>query len=144
MNDFFSVRVTDRQLLDKLAQLTATTSDLTPALEEVGEYWLLATDDRFRNEVDVQGKPLKQLSPQTLEQKRRMGRILKILQSTGLMRSRSFYEVKNNKLYLRNSDAKANKHNQGIGVPKREVFGLNPTEDVPAVLDIFDSYLFGE
>lgn len=140
--DFFSVRVGDRQLIDALTNLQNRVADTTPALEEAGEYWLFVTEERFRNEKDFRGKPLTPLAPVTIEQKQRMGRILKILQSTGLMRSRTFYEVKNNKLYLRNSDAKAFKHQQGIGVPKREIFGLNSTEDIPAVVDIFNNYVF--
>lgn len=136
-----SLAYDDSAIRAKLAQLKAKTEDLTPAMRDIGEFMLLQHDQRFDKEVDFRGNPLQPLSARTLATKRAEGKILKILQRTGLMRSRTAYTVTSDSVTITNNDRKARKHQLGIGVPKREIFGINPTEDVPEIIAIIEDYL---
>lgn len=63
-----------------LAPATTTAKGIYSA---VGDYMLLATDERFEKEVDPSGNPWAPNEPGILARKRAAGRILKVLQSTG-------------------------------------------------------------
>ncbi|PHJ75126.1 hypothetical protein VF10_00210 [Nostoc linckia z13] len=116
------------------------TGNLRPALQEIGEYMLYSTDQHFVTETDPQGIPWKPLTPFTLREKRAKGRILKILQSTGLMRSRINYQVSDNQCVVGVNDEKAKKHQLGIGVDKREFLGVS-TDDKQEIVSILDDYI---
>lgn len=60
----------------------------------MGEYLLQATDDRFVQEIAPDGTPWLPNSPRTIAHKRRLGRILKILQSTGRGRHSIRYRIR--------------------------------------------------
>ena len=126
-----------RQVIGNLSQRT---SDLRPANEDVGEYMLGQVDDRFRTETDPQRRPWQPNSPYTLALKRSQGKILKVLQATGLMRSRVNYRAEKDRVTVGIGDRKARKHQLGIGVTKREILGLNK-EDEGNVTEIYSSYL---
>lgn len=59
----------------------------------VGEYMLLATDERFEREIDPSGNPWYPNAPGIIAKKRAAGRILKILQETGRGRASINYRV---------------------------------------------------
>jgi phage gpG-like protein len=63
------------------------------ALKEIGEYMLLATDLRFETETDPSGVPWAKNTPYTIRQKRALGRIQKVLQSTGIGRATITYQI---------------------------------------------------
>ncbi|MCC5618175.1 phage virion morphogenesis protein [Nostoc sp. CHAB 5836] len=136
----FSIQYNDKQVSDRLSQILAQTGNLKPALQEIGEYMLYATDQRFVTETDPQGIPWKPLTPFTLRQKRAKGRILKILQCTGLMRSRVNYQVIGNQCIVGVNDEKAKKHQLGIGVTKREFMGVS-TDNTVEIIDILDEHV---
>ena len=138
-----SLTYRDTTIQDRLTQLKSRLGDLTPAMRDIGEFEIFQHDRRFENEVDFRGNPLQPLSRRTLERKKAEGKILKILQRTGLMRSRTAYKVTSDSdsVTITNNDVKARKHQFGIGVPKREIFGINPTEDVPEIIAILEDYL---
>ena len=139
MEPIFSIKYNDKQVSDRLSRILAQTGNLTPALQEIGEYMLYATDQRFVTETDPQGIPWKPLTPFTLREKRAKGRILKILQSTGLMRSRVNYQVVGNQCIVGVNDEKAKKHQLGIGVTKREFLGVS-TDNKAEIISILDEY----
>lgn len=136
----FSVKYTDREVRDGLIRLQQKVGDLTPAMQEVGEYCILATDQRFIQERDVQGRPWIPLSPVTIARKRAEGRITKILQSTGLMRSRTAYTATSDRCIIHNNDKKSARHQLGRGVPKREFLGVS-AEDKTEIVAILDDYI---
>ena len=140
MTPIFSIQYNDKQVSDRLSRILAQTGNLKPALREIGEYVLFATDQRFVTETDPQGNKWKPLTPFTLREKRAKGRILKILQSTGLLRSRVNYQVVGNQCIVGVNDEKAKKHQLGIGVTKREFMGVS-TEDTAEIISILDEYI---
>lgn len=136
----FSVTYSDEQVRDRIERLQRKIGDLTPAMKEVGELMLLSTDQRFENEIAPSGTPWQRLSPRTIALKQQQGRIMKILQSTGLMRSRTSYRALSDRCIVGNNDVKARKHNLGIGVPRREFLGVSE-EDRIEIVAILDDYL---
>jgi phage virion morphogenesis protein len=136
----FSITYSDKQVSDRFSRLLAKTSNLRPALQDIGEYMLYSTDQHFVTETDPQGVPWKPLAPFTLREKQAKGRILKILQSTGLMRSRVNYQVSDNQCIVGVNDEKAKKHQLGIGVDKREFLGVG-TDDKEEITAILDDYI---
>lgn len=130
----------DEQIQQTFKDITSRLKDLTPVMRAIGEYLVYATDERFKGEIDPQGVPWKQLSPKTIEQKIRQGRINKILQSTGVMRSRVNFQATSTSVRVGISDRKAVFHQLGIGVPQREIIGLN-SENKQQVLNIMTKFL---
>ena len=116
------------QLDQKLRAHRQRLENLQPALRQAGEYLILEIDRRFEEEVDPLGRPWKPLAPATIAKKRAEGKIQKILQRTGFMRSQTFYQIRGNSLVVTNSDPKLRRHQLGLGVPKREVFGFKPRQ----------------
>ena len=136
-----SLTYSDDSVRDRFAKLKRKLSDLTPVMEEIGQFELLQHDKRFNAEVDFRGNPLLPNSPRTIAYKKATGKIQQILQSTGLMRSRTRVIATQNEAKIINNDNKAQKHQRGIGVPKREIFGINPTADVPEITKLLENYL---
>lgn len=136
----FSIKYSDQDVCDRLVQLSQKIGDMTPAMQEIGEYCLTSVDARFQSETDIQGKPWQKLSPFTVNRKRAEGKIAKILQSTGLMRSRTAYTATSDRCIVHNNDVKAKKHHFGIGVPQRQFLGVSP-EDKVEIVAILDDYL---
>lgn len=143
MESIFSIKYSDKQVSDRLSQILVKTGNLKPVLQEIGEYMLYSTDQHFVTETDPQGIAWKPLTPYTLRKKRAEGRILKILQSTGLMRSRVNYQITGNQCVVGVNDEKAKKHQLGIGVPKREFLGVSDN-DKQEILAIADGYILKE
>ncbi len=63
------------------------------ALKEIGEYMLLATDERFITETAPDGTKWTPNTPYTIAQKKALGRIQKVLQSTGIARATITYQI---------------------------------------------------
>lgn len=62
--------------------------------KSIGEYMILEIDEGFERQADPFGRPWEAINPRTLERKRRLGRIEKILQDTGTGRNSINYRVK--------------------------------------------------
>lgn len=137
-----SVKIDDKKLRSSLTELERKLQNLEPALKEIGEYILLATDERFEFQIDPNGQPWRPNSTYTLNLKRQRGQILKVLQATGRMRSSYFYSVNQNKVRVTNKLERARKHQLGIGVPQRIHLGISQT-DQQEILAIIDRYLNG-
>lgn len=136
----FSIKYEDKAIQEALNRLLEKTSNLTPVMQEIGEYGIASVDMRFQMEVDPDNKPWKPLSIFTIRLKRAEGKILRILQRTGLMRSRVNYKITPTSCTIGINDAKAYKHQFGIGVPQRKIMGINQ-EDKEEILAIINDYL---
>jgi phage virion morphogenesis protein len=62
-------------------------------MADIGEYMLRQTDNRFRNEEAPDGTPWAPLATATLERKARRGKIRKILQEEGNLRTTLSYRA---------------------------------------------------
>ena len=120
----FSIKYEDKQIKELFAKLLTKTKDLTPAMQEIGEEGLIFTDLNFQLEQDPYGVPWQKLSPYTIRKKKSEGKILNILQRTGMMRSRVNYQATQDKSVISINDKKAYKHQFGVGVPKRQILGV--------------------
>lgn len=118
------INVTDKQTLLLLDRLEKKVADPEDALRSICEYQLDSIDLGFRKEIDVDGNPLLPNSPFTIAEKQRLGRINKILQSTGAMRNSFNYRVSGATASVGSSDKKLPKHQFGIGVPERKILGV--------------------
>ena len=114
--------------------------DLTPVHRAVGEFALGQIDDRFRTETDPNRQPWIPNSPVTIARKQAEGRILKVLQSTGFMRSRAYYSATKERCEVGINDRKAIKHQKGRGVPVRKILGFNQS-DRDNIVGIYREYL---
>ncbi len=130
----------DREVQRAIALVVQRTGDLKPANDLVGEYMLGQVSDRFRTETDPQRRPWQPLSSRTLAQKLAEGKILKILQRNGLMRSRVNYKSDQTKVVIGIGDRKARKHQLGEGVPRREILGVN-REDIRNIVEVYRDYV---
>lgn len=128
------------QTARNLQEYNRRLKNLQTPLKLAGEYMLLETDLRFELEVNPSGQPWKPLAPATLQQKRSQGKILKILQRTGFMRSQTGYQILGNNVVIFNKDPKLKYHQLGLGVPKREVMGFSDG-NVREINEIFIGYL---
>jgi phage virion morphogenesis protein len=109
-------------------------------MKNIGEYLVLSTDDRFRNEVDPSGNNWRPDSPRTIAMKRAQGRILKTLQSTGRLRSSLAYRAESDRVVVGTNVSYAAKHQLGQGVPRREFLGVN-RQDLKEIASILQDYL---
>jgi len=130
-----SVEVNDAALRKLLLELQQKFNDPTPAYRQAAEYMLLATDIRFEKEIDPAGKPWKQLSAYTIAQKRALGRIQKINQSTGRMRGSITYQV-NSRGAVIGTNVKYAAKNQKV----RSFLGFSD-DDVVEIRRIFTEFL---
>src|SRR6476661_4803069 len=97
----------------------------------IGEYLLLATDQRFEQEVDPAGVPWKPNSPYITKFKQDNGRILKVLQSTGKLRNSITYVATATSVTLGTIVPYAPDHQLGInGQAKREFLGISEGDAV--------------
>lgn len=103
-------------------------TDLRLAHQMVGELMYASTMQNFEDEVDPFGRPWAKNSPGVLAEKRRLGRILKVLQSTGVMKARTNYKVISNGVVLGNYDKKARKHQDGIDTTQRIFMGVGASD----------------
>lgn len=92
---FLGVSDSDRQVIISLLQdaLKDPESGYKDTLKEIGEYLLLSTDKRWEAEEAPDGTPWPKNSPWVLERKKRLGKIQKILQETGRLRSSIAYRI---------------------------------------------------
>lgn len=135
-----NINYDDREIQAVISRLIARSKDVSVPSYSVGEYMIAQVDERFATETDPNRVPWQPLSARTLAQKRAEGKILKILQRTGLMRSTVNYRVTPKGVAVGLSSAIAVKHQRGTGVPRREILGLN-REDIRNIVEIYRDYL---
>lgn len=124
MPEPFSVEVDDHGTTVYLRGMESRARDLLPLHRIIGELAYADVMENFETETDPYGVPWRENSPWVLREKRRLGRIMKVLQSTGVMKSRTNYQATRSGVTIGNYDQKAYKHQLGIGVPQREIIGV--------------------
>lgn len=80
-------------ILDESIANPPQTADTT--LSQMGEFLLMSTDTRWEQEIDPDGKPWQRNSAYTIRMKKAQGRLLKVLQATGVGRASINYQIKN-------------------------------------------------
>ena len=93
--EFLGISPDDREVVVELLKdnLIQPNLSLRTVLMEVGEYLLLTTDQRWEQQIAPDGTPWKKNAPWVIERKKRLGRINKILQETGRLRSSIAYRI---------------------------------------------------
>lgn len=77
------IHIDDRQIQQALRRLQEAAGDLTPALEDIGEYLARATRQRFADGEDPEGNRWAELSDATIARK---GHAKPLIGETGLLR----------------------------------------------------------
>ena len=130
-DDFASITYDAKPVLDLLDDLSHRMTDLTIPMTAIGEYLLLATDQRFEQEVDPDGVPWKPDSPFTINFKKQNSRILKILQSTGRLRNSITYVANATSITMGTIVPYAPDHQFGVnGQAKRTFLGISEGDAV--------------
>jgi len=141
-NPIVGIQYSSGEVNSRLNELQRKVSDLTPAMKNIGEYLLLSTDTRFRTETDPYGNRWQPNSPRTIARKRAEGRLIRVLQSTGRLRSSISYKADRTSVVIGTNVSYAAKHQLGQGVPKREFLGINETDN-QEILIILNTELVG-
>lgn len=136
----YSITYSDKQALRQLNAVSFKAKKLKPAFESVGIFLVGSTQERFEKEVDPSGVPWVPNSPRTIAWKRANGRINKILQSTGRLKSSIFYKATNNSVTISANTPYAGNPQLGLGQPVREYLGISET-DSSEVIAIISRYL---
>jgi phage virion morphogenesis protein len=142
-NPIVGIQYSSGEVNSRLNELQRKVSDLTPVMKNIGEYMLLSTDTRFRTETDPYGNGWQPNSPRTIARKRAEGRLIRVLQSTGRLRSSISYKADRTSVVIGTNVSYAAKHQLGQGVPKREFLGINE-KDNQEILTLLNTALVGE
>ena len=115
----------DRALSQALARLQRRAETLRPALAEIGEVLLEATEDRFTQQVDPTGRPWAPLSPGYKKRKRRHQDLMLVLDGylKGTLAKRvtaSRLEIGSNRVYAATHQLGDERRN----IPARPFLGL--------------------
>lgn len=127
-NAIFTIGYDDRQVRQALRDIQAREKNLAAVYRIWGEYMLLSIDDNYVSEQDPFGRPWRPLSPFTRAMKKALGLINKILQARGLMRQSYNYRISSTGTVVGTKDAKAFKHQFGVGVPVRQHLGVSTSD----------------
>lgn len=119
--------VLEGQIIDALLDRA---QNLDPALQQIGEHFLLRGDEGFEGETDFYGAAWASLSPSTLEQKSKRGGISKILQDKGTMRVTGAYEVSGDQVEFGYNTPYVKYHQ--FGTSKMDARKVVPDEGLPA------------
>lgn len=109
--------------------------DMTPVMKSFSEYLVGQTEERFKLEQSPDGKAWEPLSPITVKQKQRQGKIDKILQQDGYLRL-VHPEADTDSAGIYSDRVYAAIHNRGgkagaghkVTIPKREFLGINEAD----------------
>ena len=126
------------QALEKLQRRTAT---LRPALTEIGEYLLEATEDRFVEQSDPAGRPWARLSPGYKKRKRKHQDLMLVLD--GYLKGTLAKRVSGARLEIGSNRIYAATHQLGDAarnIPARPFLGLS-VQDKAEVVAIIGDYL---
>lgn len=124
-----SIKITtqgDRAISEVLQQLLEQSQDLTPALNDIGEYLLETHQQRFIEQQTPDGTPWEPLSPTTLARKRRGDRILT---EEGNLANNLRYQLTNDGLEFGSNEEYAAMHQFG---GTTSPFSMMPNQEIPA------------
>jgi len=123
-----------------LREVVKRYGDASKPLAEFGKYKLWSLREQWDREENPYGQKWKKLAPETIEEKRRNGKMLNILTRDGILRDSFTYSVANNSLTIGTNIRYAHYHQFGKGVPKRQILGLND-EDIKELMTTITEYL---
>lgn len=112
-------------LRSALEKLQRRAENLRPALHEIGEYLLEATEDRFTEQVDPAGRPWAPLSPGYKKRKRRQQDLILVLD--GYLKGTLAKRVRAARLEIGSNRVYAATHQLGDerrNIPARPFLGL--------------------
>ncbi len=144
-----TVEFNDREVLDALQSLHQRMNDLTPVLQDIGEYLTTSTKDRFAAGIGPDGNAWDQNSDVTLERKRGTK---PLIGETHRLSNELSYFIGNNELtfgspleYAAVQQFGADQGDFGHGspwgdIPARPFIGISDDDQVE-ILDIINSYL---
>jgi phage virion morphogenesis protein len=136
-----SLTYNDKAIQEQFRKLVKKTSDTTPAMNSVGQYLLLSTDQNFEKEVDSDGIPWKRNTPYTRRLKKAKGYIDKILQASGRGRASINYAATKDRVVVGTNVDYMRKHQLGLeGLPVRKFLGISKEDEVEIGI-ILDEYL---
>lgn len=139
-NPFFKVDYDDSEINNQLKQLLKKTGDITPALNEIGQYLVAVTDTYFEKETDPYGNPWPKNSPAVLAYKQSQGFITKTLQQRGFLRNSINYQVRNNSVLVGTNISYAYEHQLGINQVQRQFLGVSE-KDTTQIKSIIQEYI---
>lgn len=123
--------IDDRPVQAALERLLEAGRDLSPALQDIGEYLQLAHDDRFREEVAPDGTPWAPLSPRYRRRKRRNAD--KILMLDGFLRDLLRYREDGQTLEFGTARPYGATHQFGDpdrNIPARPFLGISDDDEI--------------
>lgn len=126
---FVQIKVTGANTIAKaLNRLLKQSGDLSPALEDIGEYLVESTKQRFVDQQAPDGEPWEELSPTTLSRKKSG---LKILGGeSGSLKDNLNYQLQGNSaLEVGSNEEYAAMHQFGGVTSSRSMF---PNQEIPA------------
>ena len=103
-------KIDDRAIQRKLQELEKKADNLHPCLKNIGEYLVDATQGRFSNEVDPEGKKWAALKQSTKDRKKNT----KILTESSGLRDSIVYAVRNNGLKVGTNKIHGATHQFGL------------------------------
>ena len=145
---FLEIAIDDRRISEALQRLAERTEDITPALQNIGEYMRFRTEENFRNESTPDGQRWAALSLTYAAQKRKRGRINKILQFKGDLRSSIAYQLIGKDSVAIGTNVAVGAYSLGsihqFGSPRRKIparpfLGISDTdaEEIVAIIEDF-------
>ncbi|MEC8230216.1 MAG: phage virion morphogenesis protein [Pseudomonadota bacterium] len=126
-----------------LTRIARAGTDLEPAFEEIGDYLIRATEERFKLELAPNGEQWEPLAPETLARKAGEDRIL---QQSGILRDQLNYQITGKTLTFGSNQEYAATHQFGReedGIPARPFLGLTtgPWRDEDEIVEILQGHL---
>jgi phage virion morphogenesis protein len=94
------IQFDDREIIAALQRLAAQTSDLRPALEEIGAHIEASTKLNFSGQHDPFGNAWPSLSDVTLARRRKKGKGAQILRDTGRLMNSINHQVNSNSVEI--------------------------------------------
>ncbi len=131
------IEIDDRDLQELIRRL----DNPRPAFQDVGEYMLLRTHERFDRQIDPHGRAWHPLKAATLRQKQKKGQILKILQRTGDLRGTIIYKATRDRLQFGTNRIYGKFHQLARDPNRLREWLPIGREDRREIVAIFESFL---
>ena len=131
----------DRHVLDALDRLIQAGNDLQPVFADIGEYLLLAHDERWARQEDPDGSPWAPLSPRYAARKKKNPDLILVLD--GFLRDTLAYNATASGLEFGSNRIYAATHQFGDdsrNIPARPWLGIS-ADDETEILDILQDHL---
>lgn len=126
-----------------LKQLENKASNLKPYFDDLGEYMVLSTRERFDREVDPDGNRWPELAPATVARKARKNKNPKILQQDSILRDSITPDATQDQLEMGTNLEYGPTHQYGDSsrnIPARPYLGFSD-QDLQEAMDLIGDHL---